>query len=93
MGVLTRFRRSSRWLVLGTGLACLLVGAVGLAPHEDKDGTRCLVCKARQEPLEALTFAATLDAPLVQAFDSHGLESIAPRSIVYASSSPRAPPA
>jgi hypothetical protein len=93
MTTLSSFRRSSKWLVLGAGLACLLVAALGVVPHEDEDGTRCLVCKARQAPLEALPFAASLEAPPLRAFDWHGFESIAPRSIVFDSSSPRAPPA
>ncbi|HXV59879.1 MAG TPA: hypothetical protein VEK15_04230 [Vicinamibacteria bacterium] len=93
MSLLDRFRRSARSLALAMGLASLLVGLIGLAPHEDGDGRTCLVCKVRQEPFEAHSAEAVLGGPPLRATDAPVLGVSAPRPIVFDASSPRAPPA
>jgi hypothetical protein len=93
MSILSFFRRSSKWLVLATGFACILVGILGIVPHDDEDGRSCLVCKARQESLEALSTAGGVEAPPLRTADCAVTGTSAPRAAVFDSAPPRAPPA
>lgn len=93
MSLLARLRPSVKWIALATGLACLVVGIAGVVPHDEGDGSRCLVCKARQESLEALPVASGLEAPPLRTAARAISETFAPLSSVSDSGPARAPPA
>lgn len=94
MTLLEQFRLSPRWLVLLVAFAALGVTTIALLPHDDsKNGDfDCLVCKAGQKPITELSANLDPEPPLTLA--SRAPLYVAPTtpSLVFESSSPRAPP-